>query len=1017
MSHLPYGSVITQELLQKGDRLGPYLVMERLAVHLFGALYRVDKEQYGQVLIHVLPKSLSSDPVFHKAYLGRCAKLNSLKDTGLLEIRDGDRFEERLVIEYVDEAGLQTLGDYFYDQRPDPGLSVSQLKTLMGKVTDAFKAARSRMIGHFALTPDMVMVSPKGDVFVYGFGLYESLQRRKFEVFLSGAIIPILEDDERVHLTAMDTFSPEVRNDEEFDQRADIFSLGILTYFLLTGQKPTREWVLPTEARPELTEGWDLFISRCLEPDAYDRFANLNAFGEDLNRAEKLHHVARSQEQKGQVLQNLEGLPLPKKLQQRYSRSAQNYIRLGFLVAAGVAVLGLAWMGLQFFTAQNAAPEPTERVITRLEPGARGVDLLVRTFPARASLRFPEQSQQFVVSEGQLALDLPRGTYTVEVSAPRFNTVRRRLEVAGEPVTLDLQLQPEVAELQLTSRPGATVDVLLPEGVALYLDRVPDTGTLTLPDRLLVGRYQLRVSSPGYTPALLDVDLRNGEPARVTAPLEPLPSPLQVLSQPEGLAVMVNGQRRGKTPLTLNNLPLGEALQVTVGEGGYKTANREVTLRAGEPQVLDFGALEERRGELELKVSMAGRTPTPDQLAALQVAVGDESYSGQPAVVADVRAGSEQIRVEHPDFVAVAREVNVLEDDRTRVTIDLAPKPAAVRVQLPEGLPHALLVNRERQTPRADGLYEVAALEPLQLQLFVQHYQPAATQVTIPPNKAYLWQPELKPLAGPQTGEAWEVPYLAMELLWIPAGRDELGSPVEEPDRRPADGPITPVALERGYWIAKHEVTQRLYTALMGRNPSENRGGEDLPVDSVSWRDAMQFCARLTEQERRYGRVPAGYEYRLPTEMEWEYAARAGSDAPFSFGAQAVGGEQGNFRGEYPRNFRQFQGRTTTTTERPNGPQPVGSYLPNAWGLYDVHGNVAEWTLDGYLDRLPGEAVGNYTREVGTMGRAVRGGSWQEAAEFARSASRSRLSETTSRASLGFRVVLAPVMESLPVRK
>ncbi|KAF0093767.1 MAG: serine/threonine protein kinase [Puniceicoccaceae bacterium 5H] len=1014
MSNLPYGSVITQELLKQGDQLGPYKIQDRLAIHLFGALYRVDKEQYGTVLIHVLPKAISDDPTFHKAYLGRCAKLNNLKDAHLLQIRDGDRFEERLVIEYEDVPGLLSLTDYFYEQRPDPGLDVSQLKTVMGRTVDAFRAVRGKMVGHFSLTPEMVMVGPKNDVYVYGFGLYESLQRRKFEVFLSSAIIPLLSDDERVHLTAMDTFSPEVRNDEDFDQRADIFSLGILTYFLLTGKKPTREWTLPSEARPELTEGWDLFVSRCLEPEPFNRFANFNAFGEDLQRAEKLHHVARAEQEKGETLQSLEALPLPKGLRDRYSRSTQNLIRLGLLVGGGAVVLGAAWFGLQTFTAGATQRGGNEMVVEKVKPGARGLDLALHIFPERASVRFSEQDQQFLTSDGELAFDLPKGSYVVEIESPRFHTQRRVIEIGGAPTELNLQLEPAYGALELTSVPGATVDAVLENGVALYLDQVPENGTLTLDSRLLAGEHVLRISRPGYEARQLEVTLNEREPIAIEAMIEPLPTPLQVLSEPAGLPVAVNGERRGVTPLTLKQLPVDEPLEVAIDHRSYKGAVREVTLKAGEPMVLDFGALEERRGELDLTVTVAGQKPTPAMLEELSIVTPEQTYTGQASLVADLGVGGQDIRVEHPDFEPLAETVEVEEAERKQVTLDLTPKPAQVRVQLDVDLPYALVVDGERRASEQGSGYQVPALRPLNLQLYVRNFQPVSTQVTIPPNKAFLWQPELKPLAGPERGEPWKVPYLDLTLNWIPAGTDTVGSPVDETQRRPADGPPTEFTLAEGFWISEYEVTQRLYQTLMKENPSIHRGA-NLPVDSVSWREAMQFCARLTELERRYKRLPEGYEYRLPTEMEWEYAARAGSDTPFFFGSRAVGGEQGNFRGEYPRDFRSFD--SNSTPERSTEPEPVGSYVPNAWGLYDMHGNVSEWTLDGYIDRLPGEPVGDYTRAVTSFGRAVRGGSWQQTAEFARSASRDRAGETTSRSSLGFRVVLAPVMESLPVRK
>ena len=183
-------------------------------------------------------------------------------------------------------------------------------------------------------------------------------------------------------------------------------------------------------------------------------------------------------------------------------------------------------------------------------------------------------------------------------------------------------------------------------------------------------------------------------------------------------------------------------------------------------------------------------------------------------------------------------------------------------------------------------------------------------------------------------------------MVWIGAGTFTMGSPDSELARYSDEGPQTRVTISQGFWMGKFDVTQSEYASVVGSNPSyfvaANGYGTDLnrPVERVSWNDAVAYCSALTTRERNAGRLPAGYGYRLPTEAEWEYACRAGTTTPFHYGNELRSG-MANFDGSYeylvgdPYHYNPagiYLVRTTT----------VGSYAPDAWGLYDMHGNVWE---------------------------------------------------------------------------
>jgi formylglycine-generating enzyme required for sulfatase activity len=236
-------------------------------------------------------------------------------------------------------------------------------------------------------------------------------------------------------------------------------------------------------------------------------------------------------------------------------------------------------------------------------------------------------------------------------------------------------------------------------------------------------------------------------------------------------------------------------------------------------------------------------------------------------------------------------------------------------------------------------------------------------------------------------------------LVPIDPGTFAMGS--NAPDSAPYFGsstqrPVHSVTISRPFWMGRHEVTQAEYEALMGFNPSLEVGAS-LPVDSVSWDDAQAYCAALTVTEALAGNVPLGYEYRLPTEAEWEYACRAGTTTEFNVGA-GLYCDQANFDFSYHSN----------SSCNPIGTVAVGSYAANAWGLFDMHGNVREWCLDTYAP-YTADAVRDPLATGGTQ-RVIRGGSWDSNSAGCRSARRASVAPNQASDIFGFRVVLAPIV-------
>ncbi len=232
-------------------------------------------------------------------------------------------------------------------------------------------------------------------------------------------------------------------------------------------------------------------------------------------------------------------------------------------------------------------------------------------------------------------------------------------------------------------------------------------------------------------------------------------------------------------------------------------------------------------------------------------------------------------------------------------------------------------------------------------------------------------------------------------MVFVPPNTFKMGSPTNEPDRNIFEGPQTTVSLTRGFWIGKHEVTQGEYLDVTGTNPSDFPGDLSRSISSVTWFDATNYCWLLTQRELAAGRIPAGSHYRLPTEAEWECAARAGTTTRFSYGDDPGFASLTNYAW-----FLDLAHLDLTV-------HPVGQKLPNPWGLYDMSGNVWEWCLDWYGDQTGGVQ----TDPTGPPGpvqfgrKVIRGGAYDYPNNDCRSASRFFRPATDPDSDVGFRVV------------
>lgn len=274
---------------------------------------------------------------------------------------------------------------------------------------------------------------------------------------------------------------------------------------------------------------------------------------------------------------------------------------------------------------------------------------------------------------------------------------------------------------------------------------------------------------------------------------------------------------------------------------------------------------------------------------------------------------------------------------------------------------------------------------------------------SIPNQKEALSQSEADPFDGLKAGEERQVALI--KLCWCPAGQFTMGSPATEPERRPGEDQVQ-VTLGRGFWMGKYEVTQGQWSRIVGEFPGKYTAGEgaEFPVYDINYRAMEQFCQKLTQASHEPGDLPKSWEFRLPTEAQWEYACRAGTKTATSFG-DSLTSTQANFQGK-PYNGAGLGPSLGQTAK-------VGSYPANPWGFHDMHGNVFEWCRDWYHATLPGGADPDLywakatalKNRTGDYSRVRRGGCYADEGWPCRSAFRLRFEPDRHHDHIGFRIV------------
>jgi formylglycine-generating enzyme required for sulfatase activity len=465
---------------------------------------------------------------------------------------------------------------------------------------------------------------------------------------------------------------------------------------------------------------------------------------------------------------------------------------------------------------------------------------------------------------------------------------------------------------------------------------------------------------PGGQPWIGRVELEDYQPIPVVAEvlsgdtkllpvvkLTPTPQKVTVTSEPGEAAVMEGGLSIGQTPWEAGLREVGSAVELTLRKAGYDELPLRGEVALGETLML--------QGKLKASVQKVTVTSEPTGAEVLE---GGKSLGKTPFELTAVSPGtavSYQLRLEAYEEAGLAGRVEVGEPLALGVTLKPLPKPKFIGSQ-----------------PGEEKLLEIA-------------------------------------------------PGVNMTFCWIPPGEFLMGSPAVELGRE-ANETQQRVTISKGFWLAKTEVTQGQWKAaggidVSGRPPAfwdgkiqytweqfsakgiraANFEGGDLPLERVDWNEVRDWCADLGERLRNGGGLELGWQLSLPTEAQWEYACRAGTNTALNNGRNLTSKEGACRNLDEAGWYGQNSGKRT---------HAVGTKKANAWGLHDMHGNVWEWCADWYGEELVGGT--DPSGAASGVHRVSRGGSWYLTAAFCRAANRDGDLPGTRNFDLGFRPALVP---------
>jgi len=572
------------------------------------------------------------------------------------------------------------------------------------------------------------------------------------------------------------------------------------------------------------------------------------------------------------------------------------------------------------------------------------------------------------------SLLLRSGRYELTARAEGYHPLQKFIEIGPE--------QNQRKSFTLEKLPGRLRLQTTPPGADVSVDGTARGRTPLLVEELKAGAHGLQVSLERYQPVEQSVSIEGlGIEQELQLQLKPAWADVTLSSSPADAEVFVDDQSMGKTPMAIQILQGTRALRVQLS--GYKPFARELQVVAGQPQTLPEIALEPADAVLELRSRPAGASVTLDGRFQGRTPIELALAPGQSSIVRLFRDG----------FAGAERSVRLASGERRALDVELAPDIASVDIRATpadaeltidgqaRGLAaQTLTLNTSAHTVRIHKPGYVAYETVITPRAGIPQQVHVTLQTEAEARIASI-KPQITAAGGP------------VLKLFRPGGTFTLGASRREPGRR-ANEALRDVTLQRPFYLGVNEITNAQFkqfdpTHSSGDFQQKNLDGANQPVAKVTWERAALYCNWLSQKDglqpfyqvrdgKVLGATPGAAGYRLPTEAEWEWAARhqSGAMARFTWGeALPPPAKGGNFAdqsavGLVGQVLEKYQDGYPVSA-------PVGSFSPNGKGLWDMDGNVAEWVHDWY--DVPVEQVSAVTDPQGPAGgqhRVIRGASW-----------------------------------------